>query len=95
MLGVALGPFLGRTLDFIFPWYGAMFAALWLLVFQAVMVIGAGLNVAPVVISTLGLDVFRQLTSVSLTSMVFSQYGCLVMPAVLGLNVFLFLFLQT
>ena len=51
-----------------------MFAALWLLLFQAVMVIGGGLNVAPVIISTLGLDVFRQLTSVSLTSMVFSKY---------------------
>jgi hypothetical protein len=76
MLGVALGPFLGCALDFIFPWYGAVFAALWLLLFQAVMVIGAGLNIVPVIISALGLVVFRQLTSVSLTSMVFSQYGC-------------------
>ena len=25
MLGVALGPFLNRLLDFIFQWYGAMF----------------------------------------------------------------------
>jgi hypothetical protein len=60
MLGVLLGPFLGRSLDFVFPWWGALFAAFWLLVFQAVMVIGAGLNIAPVIIATLGTDVFRQ-----------------------------------
>jgi Na+(H+)/acetate symporter ActP len=62
MLGVLLGPFLGRALDFIYPWWGTLFAVFWLLVFQAVMVIGAGLNIAPIILSTLFLDVFRQVT---------------------------------
>ncbi|EPS93087.1 hypothetical protein FOMPIDRAFT_1136854, partial [Fomitopsis schrenkii] len=72
MLGVVLGPFLGRTLDFVYPWYGAAAADVMLLIFQAVMVIGAGLNIAPVIIATLGLDVFRQTTSVSLVNMAFA-----------------------
>ncbi|TFY51898.1 hypothetical protein EVJ58_g10320 [Rhodofomes roseus] len=72
MLGVLLGPFLGRILDFIYPWWGAVSACFALLVFQAVMVIGAGLNIAPVIIATLGLDVFRQTTSVSLVNMAFA-----------------------
>ncbi|KAH9917767.1 major facilitator superfamily domain-containing protein [Fomitopsis serialis] len=72
MLGVLLGPFLGRILDFIYPWWGAVAADGALLVFQAVMVIGAGLNIAPVIIATLGLDVFRQTTAVSLVNMAFA-----------------------
>lgn len=72
MLGVVLGPFLGRILDFVYPWYGAVVADVMLLIFQAVMVIGAGLNIAPVIIATLGLDVFRQTTSVSLVNMAFA-----------------------
>ncbi|EPS92705.1 hypothetical protein FOMPIDRAFT_1056624 [Fomitopsis schrenkii] len=72
MLGVVLGPFLGRILDFVYPWYGAAAADVMLLIFQAVMVIGAGLNIAPVIIATLGLDVFRQTTSVSLVNMAFA-----------------------
>ena len=71
MAGVALGPFVGRGLDKMVPWYGTLFAIVMSLVFQAVETGAGGINVAAVVIATIGLDVFRQMIQVSLTTAVF------------------------
>jgi hypothetical protein len=71
MFGVALGPFVGRRIDKVVPWYGSLFAILMSTVFQAIQTGAGGINVAPVVIATIGLDVFRQMIQVSLTTAVF------------------------
>jgi len=71
LFGVALGPFFGRAIDKIYPWYSAMISLLALLVFQAVLVIGAGLNIATIIIAIIGLDLCRQTLQVSLLTSVF------------------------
>ncbi|EGN97822.1 hypothetical protein SERLA73DRAFT_182574, partial [Serpula lacrymans var. lacrymans S7.3] len=43
-----------------------------LLVFQAVQTIGGGINVAAVIIACFGLDVFRQMQQVALSTIIFS-----------------------
>jgi hypothetical protein len=72
MLGIVLGPFLGRQMDSVYPWWGALISAMWLLVLQAGMVAGAGINLAPVVLLILIGDLFRQTWVVALTSMAFA-----------------------
>ncbi|KAJ3926969.1 MAG: MFS superfamily [Lentinula lateritia] len=72
ILGVTLAPFFGRMIDKIYPWYSILGSLCLLLLFQAVLVIGAGLNVAAVIIAALGLDLFRTTVQVSLTASSFS-----------------------
>lgn len=71
MLGVAVGPFIGRLIDRLVPWYAALVATMFLVVFQAVQTGAGGINIAAVIIACFGLDVFRQMQQVSLTSSVF------------------------
>ncbi|KAF9047971.1 major facilitator superfamily domain-containing protein [Rhodocollybia butyracea] len=71
LFGVALGPFVGRAIDKVYPWYAALFSLIALLLFQTVLVIGAGLNLAPIIIAIIGLDLFRQTLQVSLLTGVF------------------------
>ena len=70
MLGVAVGPFVGNLVDRLVPWYAALFATVSQLIFQAVQTGAGGVNISAVIIAAFGLDVFRQMQQVSLTSSV-------------------------
>ncbi|KAJ7585456.1 MFS superfamily [Mycena floridula] len=72
MFGVAMGPLVGRTIDSLVPWYASLTAIIMLTIFQSIQVGAGGINIAAVIISTFGLDVFRQMLEVSLTTNVFS-----------------------
>jgi len=67
-----MAPFVGRLIDQLVPWYASVMATVTLLFVQAIYVGAAGVNVAAVVIVTVGLDVSRQMQQVSLTSSVYS-----------------------
>lgn len=71
MFGVAMGPLVGRVIDTLIPWYASLFAALMLACFQCIQVGAGGINIAAVIITTVGLDLFRQTLQVSLTTAVF------------------------
>jgi hypothetical protein len=71
MFGVSLGPLGGRIIDKLVPWYASLFSAIMLACFQSVQTGAGGISIAAVVISTLGLDIFRQTLQVSLTTAVF------------------------
>ncbi|KAH9828967.1 major facilitator superfamily domain-containing protein [Rhodofomes roseus] len=71
MFGVAMAPLVGRVIDGLVPWFAGVVAILWLLVFQSIGVGADGINIAAVVFVCIGLDVFRQMVQVSLTSSVF------------------------
>lgn len=71
MFGVAMGPIVGRVIDRFIPWYTLLFGTLMLLVFQIVQTIGGGINISAVIISCFGLDVFRQMQMVSLSTAAF------------------------
>jgi Na+/proline symporter len=72
MLGVAVGPFIGRLVDHLVPWYATLIATVCQLIFQGVQTGAGGINIAAVIISCFGLDVGRQMQQVSLTSSVFT-----------------------
>lgn len=71
MFGVAMAPLVGRVIDGLVPWFAAVIATLALLVFQAIALGADGVNIAAVVIVCFGLDVFRQMVQVSITTSVF------------------------
>lgn len=73
MLGVLVGPFAGRLIDKLVPWYATLIATVLLVVFQAVQTAAGGINVAAVVIACFGLDVARQSQQVSMTTRVLSM----------------------
>ncbi|KAG1729029.1 major facilitator superfamily domain-containing protein [Suillus lakei] len=72
MLGVLVGPFAGRLIDKLVPWYATLIATSLLVVSQVVQTAAGGINVAAVVIACFGLDVARQSQQVSLTTRVLS-----------------------
>ncbi|KAF5364668.1 hypothetical protein D9758_005645 [Tetrapyrgos nigripes] len=72
IFGVCMGPVVGKFIDTLIPWYASLLACICLLLFQAVQVIGNGLNISAVIIATLGLDVFRQMLQTSLAAKLFS-----------------------
>ncbi|KAL9709070.1 hypothetical protein Ac2012v2_007884 [Leucoagaricus gongylophorus] len=72
MAGVSTGPFSGRIIDKLVPWYVSLIGICALLVFQAIQVAAGGIHVAVVIVYTFGLDVFRQSLQVSLSTAVFS-----------------------
>lgn len=78
MLGVAVGPLIGKLVDRLVPWYAALVATFLLLIFQAVQTGAGGINISAVILACFGLDVFRQMQQVSLTSSVFTlvQWIC-------------------
>jgi hypothetical protein len=71
MLGVITVPFFGRLLDRLVPWWSAIVSTVLLLVFQAVQTGAGGINIAAVIISCFGLDMFRQTQSISLSTLMF------------------------
>jgi hypothetical protein len=71
MVGVTLGPFVGRGIDNLVPWYASIFAILMITFFQSIQTGAGDINVAAIVIATIGLDVFSQMIQVSLTTAIF------------------------
>ena len=73
MAGVILGPFVGRGIDHlqVVPWYASLFAILMTTVFQSVQTGAGDIGTAAVVIATFGLDLFRQMIQVSLSTAIF------------------------
>jgi hypothetical protein len=71
MSGVFITPFVGRFIDRLVPWYATLFATLVLLAVQGTYIGAAGINVAAVIIATVGLDLGLQMQQVSITTAVF------------------------
>lgn len=74
MAGVAMGPVGGHIIDRLIPWYASLVGVMMLVLFQSVQVGAGGIHIAAVIVSTFGLDVFRQMLQVSLTTAIFG-YG--------------------
>ncbi|VDC02291.1 unnamed protein product [Peniophora sp. CBMAI 1063] len=72
MAGVVVSPLVGRLVDKMVPWYGTLFATVLMMLTAAIYWGAAGVNVAAVVIVTIGIDIFRQLQQVSLATSVLS-----------------------
>jgi len=72
MVGVALAPLVGHVVDGLVPWFASVIAVLAYIVTHAVMVGADGVSVAAVVIVCIGIDIFRQMLQVSLTSSIFN-----------------------
>ncbi|TEB27367.1 MFS general substrate transporter [Coprinellus micaceus] len=72
MAGVAFGPVVGYVIDRLVPWYASLAAVLGYLLFQTIYTAAGTKSVAVVVIACFGLDVFRQMLQVSLTTAAFS-----------------------
>ncbi|KAI6017412.1 major facilitator superfamily domain-containing protein [Pisolithus microcarpus] len=71
-LVVLVGPFAGRLIDKLVPWYATLIATLILSISQAVQTAAGGINVSAVIIACFGLDAARQMQQVSLSTDVFS-----------------------
>jgi len=71
MVGVALGPFVGRLIDNLVPWYATLFGILSIILVQAIQTGAGGVNVAAVIIVIIGLDLCRQMIAVSLITVIF------------------------
>lgn len=72
MAGVAAGPLLGRLIDGLVPWYATLVSMIALICFQSVQVGAGGINIAAVIITCIGLDIFRQMQQTSLATAVFA-----------------------
>ncbi|KAG1785232.1 major facilitator superfamily domain-containing protein [Suillus plorans] len=72
MLAVIIVPFFGRLLDRLVPWWSAVVSTVFLLVFQGIQTGAGGINIAAVIISCFGLDMFRQMQAVSFSTLMFS-----------------------
>ena len=71
MAGVAGAPIIGRIVDRVVPWFAAVISIIASLVFYGIQLVAGGVNIAAVVIVTIGIDLFRQTQQVSLTTSVF------------------------
>ncbi|KAI0262422.1 major facilitator superfamily domain-containing protein [Gloeopeniophorella convolvens] len=91
MFGVSMSPLVGRLIDRLVPWYASLIATIGLLAMQGIYTGAAGINVAAVVIVTIGLDVGRQMQQVSLTTSVYgiSEAARARLNAVLILSLFI------
>ncbi|KAJ7149718.1 MFS superfamily [Mycena filopes] len=72
MLGVLMGPFMGRLIDLLYPWYSTLFAVLLLAVFNAIQMAAGGLSVGAIIVVAFALNLFRQLLQASLATTVLS-----------------------
>ncbi|RDB26923.1 putative uncharacterized transporter YgaY [Hypsizygus marmoreus] len=71
MLGVAIGPIIGHSIDQLVPWYASLISIVLLALFQVIQVAAGGIHVSAVIIVAFALDVFRQMLQVSLSTSVF------------------------
>jgi len=74
MAGVTMGPVAGHIIDRLIPWYASLVGVMMLVLLQSVQLGAGGIHIAAVIVSTFGLDVFRQMLQVSLTTAIFG-YG--------------------
>ncbi|PPR06099.1 hypothetical protein CVT24_004218 [Panaeolus cyanescens] len=88
LAGMALGPFAGRIIDRIAPWYSVFLSTVGLLVFQAVQTAAGGINVGAVIVACVGLDALRQVQNVGIMTCLFG----IEMGAVSRLNALFVLF---
>ncbi|KAF6749473.1 major facilitator superfamily domain-containing protein [Ephemerocybe angulata] len=72
MAGVSFGPLVGYIIDKLVPWYASLVAVAGSIVFQVIQTAAGDRSVAAVVLAAFGLDVFRQMLQVSLTTAAFS-----------------------
>ncbi|KAK7025547.1 hypothetical protein VNI00_015900 [Paramarasmius palmivorus] len=70
--GVAMGPLIGKMIDKLIPWYASIIGSLGIIIFMVVDVIGAGLHISAVILTTIGIDLFRQTLQTSLSTNLFS-----------------------
>ena len=77
MIGVAMSPLAGRLIDRLVPWHASVICGIGLILSQAIQTGVGGINIAAVVIATLGLDLFKQSEQVSLTTAVFQYVASL------------------
>ena len=68
-----MSPLTGRLIYRLVPWHASVVSGIGLILSQAIQTGAGGVNIAAVVIATLGLDLFKQSEQVSLTTAVF-QY---------------------
>lgn len=66
-----MAPVLGRFIDSLVPWFATVIAILAYVLCITVGVGANGINVSAVVIVCIGIDVFRQMVQVSLTTTLF------------------------
>ena len=71
-----MGPVGGHIIDRLVPWYASLVGVMMLVLFQSVQVGAGGIHIAAVIVSTFGLDVFRQMLQVSLTTAIFGYGFC-------------------
>ena len=71
MGGVTLGSYLGRGINNLVPWYATLFAILMSILSQSIQTGAGDIHVAAVVISTIGIDVSRQMIHILLTTAIF------------------------
>jgi len=91
MTGVSMTPFAGRLIDRLVPWYASLFSTLLLLAMQGTYFGAAGINVAAVVVVTIGLDLGQQMQQVSQMTSVYgiSQAARARLNAVLIISIFI------
>ncbi|KAI0821370.1 major facilitator superfamily domain-containing protein [Irpex lacteus] len=70
MVGVAAAPLIGPLVDGMYPWAAALISTVASLAFYAIQLAG-GVNIAAVVVVTVGIDLFRQMQQVALITSVF------------------------
>lgn len=66
-----MSPVVGSAVDRLVPWYATLFSTFGSIVFQAVQTGAGGIHISAVVLACIGLDVFRQMQQVSLTTAVY------------------------
>ena len=69
-----MGPVGGHIIDCLIPWYASLVGVIMLALFQSVQLGAGGIHIAAVIVCAFGLDVFRQMLEVSLTTAIFG-YG--------------------
>ncbi|PBL01863.1 MFS general substrate transporter [Armillaria gallica] len=72
IFGVCMTPLAGRDLDKLLPWHSSVLATIFTACFQGLLVGAAGINIAPIILAVLGIDIFRQMLQVSLQISIFS-----------------------
>jgi hypothetical protein len=76
MLGVATGPLIARSTEGMVPWYASLISVVAMTAIQVIQVAAGGIHISAVVIVAFGLDVFRQMLQVSLSTAVFRYHPC-------------------
>ncbi|KIY67732.1 MFS general substrate transporter [Cylindrobasidium torrendii FP15055 ss-10] len=71
VISIMASPLVGKAMGKIVPWYATLLSTLGTAVFQAIQCGAGGLNIAPVVLTMIGVDFFRPILLVSLSSRIF------------------------